>query len=88
MKRNEEERILRAYKAEDKEEIKKFLHNFPNKSYKDNPYFRHLETLIELGKPTGKYQIIQLKYLNTIYLLGTIVFTPGKKTLFFQDFVS
>jgi len=86
MKRNEEERILRAYKAEDKEEIKKFLHNFPNKSYKDNPYFRHLEPLIELGKPTGKYQIIQLKYLNTIYLLGTIVFTPGKKTLFFPGF--
>lgn len=86
MKRNEEKRILKVYKAEDKEEIIKFLHNFPNKSYKDDPYFRHLETLIEFGKPTGKYQIIQLKYLNKIYLLGTIVFTPGKRTLFFPGF--
>ncbi len=86
MKNNEEKRILKVYKAEDKEEIIKFLHKFPNKSYKENPYFKHLETLVEYGKPTGKYQIIQLKYLNTIYLLGTIVFTPGKRTLFFPGF--
>ena len=86
MKDNKEKRILKVYKAEDKEEIIKFLHKSPNKSYKDNPYFKHLETLIEYGNPPGEYQIIQLKYLNTIYLLGTIVFSQGKRTLFFPGF--
>ncbi|KKN29627.1 hypothetical protein LCGC14_0842160 [marine sediment metagenome] len=86
MKMNEEKRIIKAYRAEDIGEIIKFLQNFPNKSYKDNPYFRHLEALIEYGKPTGNYQIIQLKFHKMIYLLGTIVFTPGQRTLFFPGF--
>jgi len=86
MKGHEEKKILKVYKAKDNEEIIKYLHKFPNKSYKTNPYIRHLETLIDYGKPTGKYHIIQVKYLNTIFLLGTIVFTPGKRTLFFPGF--
>ncbi|HEA70477.1 hypothetical protein LCGC14_0753800 [marine sediment metagenome] len=86
MKGFEEKKILKAYKAKDNEEIIKYLNKFPNKSYRTNPYIRHLETLIDNGKPTGKYHIIQLKYLKTIFLLGTIVFTSGKRILFFPGF--
>ena len=82
MKENNK-KIIKAFKAEDLEEVKKFLKEFPEKTYKKNPYLRHLEVLIDYGKPPGQYHTILLKKDGQNYLIGTIVFSQGKKIIFF-----
>ncbi len=81
-----DKKVIRAYRAEDINEIINYIHSFPKRSYIDNPYLRHFERLVEFGKPPGQYQVIQLKYYSKIYLLGTIVFSQGYRTLFFPGF--
>ena len=82
MKENNK-KIITAFKAEDLEEVKKFLKEFPEKTYKKNPYLRHLEVLIDYGKPPGQYHTIQLKKDGQNYLIGTIVFSHGERIIFF-----
>lgn len=76
-------KIIKAFKAEDLEEVKKFLKEFPEETYKKNPYLRHLEVLIDYGKPPGQYHTILLKRDGQNYLIGTIVFSQGEKIIFF-----
>ncbi len=82
MKENNK-KIIKAFKAEDLEAVKKFLKEFPDRTYKNNPYLRHIEVLIDYGKPPGQYHTIQLKKDGQNYLIGTIVFSHGERIIFF-----
>jgi len=81
-----EKRILKAYKAEDLTEVKKYLRENKNKSFGKNPYLRHLQILFQDGKPPGDYYFIQLKHFGRLYLIGILVFSTGQRILFFPGF--